>query len=191
MHHVFSHENPRIDLFYDFLTPSLCHAVIESAAVLMGRSTVVDSETGVNRLDSCRTSETACLPASWLWLSHTIARTLGLDPASCETPQVQRYREGGEYVPHHDFFIGPSVEHEKSRGGQRIATAILYLNTVPSGGFTEFPELGITVRPVEGSLLTFGYGAGGGDPRLLHAGRPVVCGQKWILTQWFREGIYR
>ena len=38
-------------------------------------------------------------------------------------------------------------------GGGRLTTAMLYLSTVESGGFTIFPKLGLFFKPQAGSLL--------------------------------------
>ena len=38
-------------------------------------------------------------------------------------------------------------------GGGRLTTAMLYLSTVDSGGFTIFPKLGLFFKPQAGSLL--------------------------------------
>lgn len=194
MNHVLSYADPRIDLFTNLFEPSLCHGIMESASELLAPSTVVSNQDGSSVLNNCRTSRTAYLSSPWSWISRHLSLMLGFSPDQAETPQVQCYSVGCEYTPHHDYFYtnGPAGGKQLQRGGQRIATAIIYLNTVPVGGETEFPELGIVVRPVQGSVLFFRYDKGGvPDPRLLHAGRPVGCGNKWILTQWFREGLFR
>ena len=40
-------------------------------------------------------------------------------------------------------------------GGQRLFSAMVYLNTVERGGGTGFPELGLSVQPEPGRLLIF------------------------------------
>jgi prolyl 4-hydroxylase len=194
MNHQLSIADPRIDLFSGLVEPSLCQGIMESAGEILVNSTVVSNEDGSSVPNSCRTSRTAYLPEPWSWISRHFSALLGFRPEQAETPQVQCYGLGAEYKPHNDYFYTGVQGGNKQleRGGQRVATAILYLNTVPVGGETEFTELGIAVRPVQGSVLFFRYDKNGvPDSRLLHAGRPVGCGSKWILTQWFRQGVYK
>lgn len=77
-------------------------------------------------------------------------------------------------------------------GGQRIATLITYLSTVPSGGETAFPLLNVSVAPVKGSALLFFPADVNGvpDPMSTHRGEPVgAAGDKWIATMWLRQGV--
>ena len=57
---------------------------------------------------------------------------------------------------------------------------------------TEFPELGIRVFPLPGSGVLFGNLTPEGQrhPLSLHAGLPVLQGEKWIATQWIRQRAY-
>ena len=57
------------------------------------------------------------------------------------------------------------------------------------GGETYFPKLGLKVYPKKGMAVYFEYFYN--DQTLneltLHGGAPVVTGEKWIATQWFRR----
>ena len=68
----------------------------------------------------------------------------------------------------------------------------MFLNDVPGGGATEFPEIELTVMPRRGCAVYFEYcnQAGELDPRCLHAGRPVTEGEKWVVTKWLRQRPY-
>ncbi|MEZ5661867.1 MAG: 2OG-Fe(II) oxygenase, partial [Burkholderiaceae bacterium] len=74
----------------------------------------------------------------------------------------------------------------------RIATLVLYLNTVEEGGETAFPKINVAVRARQGAAAYFEYHNAQGqlDPRCLHAGVPVRRGEKWIATKWLRESAY-
>jgi prolyl 4-hydroxylase len=50
----------------------------------------------------------------------------------------------------------------------------------------------LSVRARRGSAVYFEYHnqAGQVDHRLLHAGRPVTAGEKWIATKWVRCDRY-
>ena len=67
----------------------------------------------------------------------------GIPRAHGEPCQVLRYRPGEEYKRHPDFF-DPADTEELRNGGQRMATFIIYLSTLPrsSGGSTVFPRTG-------------------------------------------------
>jgi putative prolyl 4-hydroxylase alpha subunit len=77
-------------------------------------------------------------------------------------------------------------------GGQRIGTVVMYLNDVPEGGETAFPDIGFSAKPIKGSAVYFEYQNADGqlDYRCLHAGMPVIRGDKWIMTKWLRERPY-
>ncbi len=64
-----------------------------------------------------------------------------------------------------------------------------YLNELPAGGETEFPELGISITPKRGLAVIFSncHEDGSPDQRTLHASRPVESGEKWLAVKWFRE----
>jgi 2OG-Fe(II) oxygenase superfamily len=105
--------------------------------------------------------------------------------------QVIRYRIGARVTPHFDFLM-PSHgdnEHSLRRSGQRISTLIVYLNDVERGGETVFPEVGATVCALRGQAIYFEYcnSANQLDPLSVHAGAPVLTGEKWALTKWMRQ----
>ena len=56
-----------------------------------------------------------------------------------EGMQVLHYVNGQKYEPHHDYFHD-TVNPQKSNGGQRVATMLMYLTTVDEGGETVFPN---------------------------------------------------
>ena len=78
------------------------------------------------------------------------------------------------------------------KGGQRIATLIIYLSDVESGGATIFPELDFEVFPRKGGAVYFSYCDRHTrlDRMTLHGGAPVERGEKWIATVWYRQRAY-
>ena len=40
-------------------------------------------------------------------------------------------------------------------GGQRVITVLAYLNDVEQGGATDFPEVGVSVKPNKGDVVVF------------------------------------
>jgi prolyl 4-hydroxylase len=123
-------------------------------------------------------------------LQRRIDDLLGVDPATGETIQGQRYLPGQQFQAHTDWFPAntPYWEQEKARGGQRSITAMAFLNPVEEGGTTDFPRLGVSIEPRPGALLIWNNADPEGvpNPWTIHAGRPVVKGVKYIITKWYR-----
>jgi prolyl 4-hydroxylase len=117
--------------------------------------------------------------------------TMGIHNDFAETMQGQRYQMGQEFKAHHDFFH-PSESYwqqESIAGGQRSWTAMIFLNEPEEGGTTEFPNLGIGVRPQTGMMLIWNNMTPEGKPnyKSLHTGTPVTKGSKHIITKWYRQ----
>jgi hypothetical protein len=88
-----------------------------------------------------------------------IARLLNWPVENGEGMQVLHYRPGAEYKPHYDYF-DPAESRARppsSRGGQRVATLVMYLNEPARGGGTTFPDLGLEVAPQRGHAVFFAY----------------------------------
>ena len=120
-------------------------------------------------------------------IEQRLARLLDLPVEHGEGLQVLHYLPGQEYEPHYDWFdpAQPGYSALTARGGQRIASVVMYLNTPEEGGGTAFPQVGLTVTAIAGSAVYFAYETG--DTSSLHAGLPVLRGEKWIATKWLRE----
>ena len=107
--------------------------------------------------------------------------------------QVLRYRPGAEYKPHHDYFdpVHPGTARILERGGQRVGTVVIYLNTPEGGGATTFPDVGLVVAPVKGNAAFFAYDKAHPSTKTLHGGAPVTAGEKWVATKWMREREFK
>jgi prolyl 4-hydroxylase len=119
-------------------------------------------------------------------VNRCVAEASGTEYGWGEPLHVLRYRPGQQYRPHHDAHAGLPV------GKRRIATALIYLNDAYEGGETHFPEIGVTVRGAVGDMLIFHNLTADRqpDPRMTHAGLPVIRGEKWLATRWIRVGDY-
>lgn len=112
-----------------------------------------------------------------------------------EAPTVIRYEPGQSLAPHYDANRSAKTEDE-NRGGQTLATLLLYLNDVEEGGNTRFGlipgieesspnDTKLTVQPKSGDALLFFPADKDGefDDRLEHEGCPAVS-VKWIARIW-------
>jgi len=187
-------------IFYlrNLLAPEECDAIVELSSSRIKRSTVVDPKSGDPVPDPRRTSHGTFFEAAANPLIATVearlARLCGLPVKHGEGLQILHYTKGGEYQPHYDYF-DPGVSgsaKQLARGGQRIVTIIMYLNTVEQGGGTSFPELGLEFLPEKGAALMFSSLTRDGrlQSQSLHGGTPVTAGVKWIATRWIRINPY-
>jgi prolyl 4-hydroxylase len=196
---VVSMTNPNIAVIRNLLAPQECEKLIQLSRGKLTRSQVVASTTGHLELSKVRTSEGTHFEygenAIVQRLEARIAALFGRPVDTAEPAQILHYHVGGEYLAHHDYFDPSDAgsAHHIARGGQRIATLVTYLNDVELGGETHFPELDLSIRPSAGSAVYFEYCNSQGqlDTRCLHAGVPVLRGEKWIATKWFRQERYR
>lgn len=70
-----------------------------------------------------------------------------------------------------------------------MVSFFVYLALPDGGGRTAFPQLAESFQPAAGGALVW-YNLdrhGVPDARTLHAGEPVVCGEKWGMNIWLRE----
>ncbi|WP_375291534.1 prolyl hydroxylase family protein [Qipengyuania sp.] len=127
-------------------------------------------------------------------ISRRIDDLLAISPECGETIQGQRYLPGQEFKPHNDWFYTDQEywEVEKKRGGQRSWTAMAFLNAVEEGGHTFFTKVGASIEPKPGVLMIWNNARPDGTPNLdtLHAGTPVIKGEKYVLTKWYRTRAF-
>lgn len=186
-------QSPQIVVFGGLLSGRECSALIAASRPWVQRSPVVDVKTGGNLHSDLRTSEGVAFERGHNALVERIeariAALLNWPVDHGEGLQTLRYGPGAEYQPHHDYFEPdePGTAAIVQRGGQRVGTLIMYLQEPTAGGATVFPELGFSVAPKRGHAVFFSYGRPHPSTRTLHAGAPVLAGEKWIATKWFRE----
>ncbi|KAK4829659.1 hypothetical protein QYF61_005952 [Mycteria americana] len=77
----------------------------------------------------------------------------------------------------------------RMKSGNRIATVMIYLSAVEAGGSTAFIYANFSVPVVKNAAL-FWWNLrrnGDGDGDTLHAGCPVLAGDKWVANKWIHE----
>ena len=187
---------PSLAVFAQLLDARECAALIAAARPRLARSLTVETQTGGEAVNADRTSEGMFFERGESALVQRIeARIAALQhwPVDHgEGLQILRYGPGAEYKPHYDYFDPhePGTPAMLRRGGQRIATLVMYLNTPAAGGATVFPDLALQVAPQQGHAVFFCYPRPEPQTRSLHGGAPVLAGEKWIATKWLREGKF-
>ena len=193
------HHDPMVYVVERFLSDKECDLFKEIASNDMKRSKVSGFDKEKNRrglLDNRRTS-------SHSWIQHSYDKTttdvalriselVQVPITHAEAYQILHYSDSQEYQAHHDTF-DPSVkdyQHYLKNGGQRIITAIAYLNNVKKGGETSFPSIDRIITPQKGKIVVFQNCYKGTDkphPDSLHGALPVIKGEKWAFNLWFRK----
>lgn len=185
--------SPPLLVLEGLLSSEECQALIDAAAPRMARSLTVDVKTGGEEKNQARTSDGMFFQRGESELirriEERIAHLLGWPVENGEGLQVLRYGPGAEYRPHYDYFdpAEPGTPSILQRGGQRVATVVMYLNEPEAGGATVFPDVGLEVLPQRGNAVFFSYSQAHQASLTLHGGAPVVAGHKWIATKWLRE----
>ncbi|MFT4242588.1 MAG: 2OG-Fe(II) oxygenase [Acidovorax sp.] len=188
---------PRIVVFGDLLSPEECDALIAAARPRLARSLTVATKTGGEEVNADRTSDGMFFQRGDSPLVRRIeariARLLNWPVENGEGLQVLHYRPGAEYKPHYDYFdpAQPGTATILQRGGQRVGTLVMYLNTPEKGGGTTFPDVHLEVAPQRGNAVFFSYERPHPSTKTLHGGAPVIAGEKWIATKWLRERQFK
>lgn len=151
--------DPPVYEVVDFLSPAEVEAVLAAGVPGLRRSIVVDGTAGKSAAPS-RTSESCYLDkAPFRWLSDKVEALLGKPAETQEPCQVARYTAGQFYLAHYDAFDVTTAPGREcvATGGQRVATVLIYLNTLApgAGGETTFPRLGRSFTPQKGKALVF------------------------------------
>lgn len=190
-------DDPIVWTVDDFVSPNECRDVIKAAQGKLAAAKV--SRLGTNTRSNKRTNRVAWLPHDYSptvrAVVDRIAEFVGLPADNAEKLQVIHYAKNEEYRPHFDAWdVTTEKGQEKTaEGGNRILTALVYLNSVARGGGTGFPKLEVEVAAKTGRMCIFHDLVDGGPerhPRALHAGLPVKAGEKWACNLWFRERSY-
>jgi prolyl 4-hydroxylase len=200
MKRVVYDDNPLIYTIDNFLSEEECwHIKTLARNKGLKRSTVgaafdtIDTRTSHGAWLSNQESEKIIL------VSSRVSNLLNIDLQYCTNISVINYQEGAQYKAHYDpadryteaAKFKPYRELLKNpEYSQRTYTVLMYLNDVEEGGETEFPKLGIKIKPEMGkAIVWFNLHPYSKDinENTLHAGLPVVKGEKWIANMWFYD----
>jgi prolyl 4-hydroxylase len=177
----------------DFLTNEECNSISDLIKQNHYQSLVAGTKS--ENYSNARTSSTSNLFENNNIISQInqkIYNELNITKEFAEPTQGQLYEIGQEYKYHNDYFWGSDVDKYCNVSGQRTYTCMIYLNDNFEGGETDFWYLGIKIKPKIGKAVFWknSEGLGHENKGSLHAGSPVISGEKMIITKWFREKQY-
>ncbi|CAE8620658.1 unnamed protein product [Polarella glacialis] len=182
-----------------FASEAEVSALLELAAPLWRPSQTYVGE------PTLRTSDTASLRGGSSESASVVteimgraAALVGLPPDHCETLQLVRYQSDAQYYKEHYDLLDDQAQ--LLLGGQRVASVLVYLSSVPEGhgGETLFPEIagGLRVLPEAGVAIVWPNVDAAGEPEMLsrHAALPLtVAGDlegprvtKFAVNCWIR-----
>jgi hypothetical protein len=186
------HDNPLVVFRDSVLSPVECQYLINLAKGQVNRakvsldeeSTVIPGRSGGNLW--LRYKDDPNVKA----IGERIAAIVGIPLSNAESMQILHYGPGQEYRGHFDAYDLTTLRGQRccTYGGQRLVTALIYLNQVDEGGETIFPKLGIKVASKQGRLAVFHNTTEDNTkphPGSLHAGAPIIKGEKWAFNIWF------
>ncbi|MEM9046372.1 MAG: 2OG-Fe(II) oxygenase [Pseudomonadota bacterium] len=192
--------NPLVIVAEGFLPPAACSGLI---ALASGKTTRAETGTdeAVLEVTDERTNTAFDLPPSAspraAEVMQSLAAVLRLPVSHGEGLSILHYQTGERFTPHVDgIWSGAAPEARdafEADGGQRLFTAMVYLNEVEDGGGTAFPKLDLLVPPAPGRLLIFANTRAGErdvTPLAIHEGQAVKRGEKWAAVSWWRERPY-
>ncbi|XP_054830214.1 prolyl 4-hydroxylase subunit alpha-3 [Eublepharis macularius] len=187
------HLRPYIALYHDFVSDSEAKKIKALAAPWLQRSAVASGER--QQKAEYRISKSAWLKETvdplLVSLDWRIAALTGLNIRHpyAEYLQVVNYGLGGHYEPHFDHATSRKSPLYRLKSGNRIATVMVYLSSVEAGGSTAFIYANFSIPVVKNAALFWWNlhrnGEGNGDT--LHAGCPVLAGDKWVANKWIHE----
>ena len=185
-------ERPLVLRFDRLMSEEECEFLIGWSARYLRPAEIVDQTSGQAKQSRLRTNSVGVL-----WPTHQdlvvhalnlrLAAATGLPVEQGEMINVLMYRPREEYRAHFDFFPLEAAKADPS--GQRSRTLLVFLNTDYEGGETHFISAGLKVKGAVGDAVLFHNcdASGAPDRSSLHAGMPIVNGQKWLLSKWWRE----
>ncbi|WP_338472579.1 2OG-Fe(II) oxygenase [Niallia sp. XMNu-256] len=179
------YEEPLVVVLGSVLDDEECESLIQLSIDCLQRSKIGSTK----EVSDIRTSSGAFLTdvnnPILERVEKRVSAIMGIPKEHGEGLHILNYKPGQEYKEHVDYFASTS----KAAKNNRISTLVLYLNDVDEGGTTFFPKLNLTVYPQKGMAVYFEYFYHDAlvNELTLHAGTPVVKGEKWIATQWMRR----
>ena len=187
--------DPKIYTIKNYLSDEECDHIINLSQGKLKQALVSGQDKGY--VSAGRTGSNYWLPHNadekTLDIAQRISTLVDIPLENAEAFQVIYYGVSQEYRQHYDGWLRDGSERSRRNmkyGGQRMITALCYLNTVEEGGGTNFPRVKQHVNSEKGKIVVFHNVYDGTNNRHAmseHAGMPVKKGEKWAFNLWFRE----
>ena len=185
------YQSPRV--IKNFITPEEAKELIRTATPKMKKSTIRGYDTDKD----VRDSKTTWLNKNSNYLIKTIFKKASSltnkKIAQMENLQIIHYTPNQYFKSHYDQSHQNSEWNNKElirHGGPRLYTLIIYLNDNYKGGETEFPKLNKKFKLNTGDAVLF-HNLDIQEKQVhesaIHAGKPVLSGEKWLATVWVRK----
>lgn len=191
MKNTILNRSPFIGVIDSVLTEEECQSIIDNIPEF-NPSMVHDTYSNSGILSDWRTSKTSYTEGKEFdWIRDKVINSIKecfnceYNISGIEPVQFQKYGINDYYKEHVDFF----TDNHRTEENDRIATAILYLNSDFKGGTTDFMVYRYRVHPKPGRVLFFDYSEDNPTVKhnTLHRGSPVIDGEKLICTYWFHK----
>jgi prolyl 4-hydroxylase len=189
-------ESPVVRHLPGLVSRDVCQWMIEHARPRLTRALVYDAVEDKSTANQTRTNTVALFNVTnsdlvSVLIQVQICANTGASFRQLEPLSVLHYEVGEQIIEHFDFVDpdAPTFNQQVAEYGQRRITFLLYLNEDYTGGETELPKLGISHKGQLGGGFFFVNIQGNDEPdlRTLHAGRPPIRGEKWVVSQWVRS----
>lgn len=189
-------ESPLVRHVPGLVSAEVCQWMIERARPRLTRALVYDAVEDKSTANQTRTNTVALFNTTnsdlvSVLIQVQMCANTGVSFRQLEPLSVLHYDVGEQIIEHYDFVDpdAPTFDQQVAEYGQRILTFLLYLNEDYAGGETELPKIGIAHKGRLGGGFFFVNIRGNDEPdlRTLHAGRPPIRGEKWVISQWVRS----
>tara|TARA_A100001388_G_scaffold159362_1_gene118847 strand:- start:5173 stop:5763 length:591 start_codon:yes stop_codon:yes gene_type:complete len=183
--------SPKILIYKNVVGKEIRKKIINIHALNLEKSNVTE---GVKILSSkYRTSSSSFLndDLNTSKLRMAVCKLHNFKKENSENFQYVKYEVGQEYAPHYDAFDVNEIS-KNSKVKQRVITNIIYLNDEFSGGETYFPQLDLSIKPEAGMMISFENCIAETtylNPFSLHQSKPILSGEKHILTLWLLKDL--
>lgn len=192
--HKLNARNLDIYTIDDFLTKEECDKIIQdiNSSELSTSKTYSATKPKESYVSESRTSQTCYFLGENSLIAaieSRICKTVGINNRFTEKIQGQKYLVWQEFKRHTDYFDPVVLKDNPSIKGQRTWTCMIYLNDVEEGGYTSFPYAFVSTKPKTGMAVIWNNLDGARKENIFstHHGMPILKGEKYILTKWFKE----
>ena len=197
------HRDPYVAVVHNFMPIPVARKIISEATQRGSSASKKFFRRGLPALFA-KLSEATFLPPKHpvaSWIDHRVEHATLLQPHSRPMPsdhrdgemiKVVHYGLSGHYKGHRDFLSNANYADILRKRGDRVATVLVYLSDVLSGGQTAFPLLNVSWAPRAGSALVwFNLDPWNGTrlTRTLHTACPVNVGKKWVINRWIKSHL--